>query len=173
MDNYIRDYSDHLNDKRKFYSEEFIKGNLDIVAILNNLEFTNCWSDNPESFLYWYNEQDYCKDYVSGKITACYIELTANNKELLSPIFKDINDYTDLNPGWTGSNSIDLMGVLWSAIYLGYGVIHCHKYLFFISPPEYYTCVEGDKYPHPRVYVHDVTYYSCESDPSKEPELPF
>lgn len=104
---------------------------------------------------------------------ACYIELTANNRELLSPIFKDINDYANRNPGWTGNNNIDLIGVLWSAIYIGYGIIHCYKNLFFISPPEYYTCDEGDKYPHPRVYVHYVTYYSCESDPSKEPALPF
>lgn len=59
MNNYIRDYSDHLNDKRKFYSEEFIKGNLDLIAILNNLEFTNCWSENPDSFLDCMNDECY------------------------------------------------------------------------------------------------------------------
>ncbi|EHO05377.1 hypothetical protein HMPREF9714_03315 [Myroides odoratimimus CCUG 12901] len=168
----IWDYSLY-HDQLKHFTSDFIKGNIDLIAILNSLEFTNTEGENPDSGVYSNPEHDYLYGYVQTDML--YIELTELNKNLLSPLFNNINIYSEMFPGWTGENNIDLLKVIKISPDLGYGVVHYNESGFYISGPDLYVCsthyIDFPDYVSPWMFVNPTLgYHYYEEGPS---ELPF
>lgn len=146
----LSDFVDHLT-----YS--FLNGKIDIITILNSLQFTKIDEWNPESGISCREEYCHYHGSVNGIIEMLYVELTPINIKLLSPLFINLNASSNIYPGWTGlSKNIDLLYVIEIAPYLGYGVIHYEKGKFLISNPELYSCTEEDQYPVPLIYSFKI-----------------
>ncbi|MDM1502286.1 hypothetical protein HX071_08715 [Myroides marinus] len=161
----IWDYSwdyDQLN----HFTNDFIKGNIDLIDILNGLEFTNTEGEDPDSGISFNPEHDYQYGYVP--IDMLYVELTELNKNLLSPLFNNIHVYSDVFFGWTGENNIDLLKIVKISPYLGYGVVHYNERGFYISDSELYTC--STHWIDRPFYISPWIYHYYEEGPS---ELPF
>ncbi|EKB02363.1 hypothetical protein HMPREF9711_03148 [Myroides odoratimimus CCUG 3837] len=160
-----------------YFTSDFIKGNIDLIKILNGLEFTNTEGQNPDSGILFNLLHGRLDAYF--QIEMLYVELTELNDTLLSSLFNNINSYSDMFTGWTGvQHNIDLLHVIEIAPYLGYGVVHYNENGFYISNSETYRCSNHfeEWYDHIPYWIYpypSLIEYSCTEDPSKEDDLPF